>query len=336
MKLYDVYGIGNGIVDILLEVTDEDFASLGLEKATMRLVEAEEQKALIDSFHDRHPVLASGGSVANSVITLSQLGGKSAFACSLGDDRYGLHYKSEFDQLGIELGNPLTVDEVTGTCAVLITPDAERTMRTCLGVSSALGASHIDKTIIEQSKWIFIEGYVFSNPEHGQEAIRTAVQYAKACDTKIAITFSEAFIVEVFGDALREAVEQADLIFANESEAMAYTSTSSGEEAFAKLAEIVPNCVVTLGERGCLVRFDGFEGHVPAAECKPIDLTGAGDAFAGSFLFGITHGIDPQTAAQGANYISSKVISHIGARLHSGVRTFWEEKVGKEKACAAC
>src|SRR5439155_25381190 len=141
--------LGNAIVDIFLEVSDEEFATLGFERATMRLVELAEQKALLARFKDREPRLVSGGSVANSVIAFSQLGGQAAFIGCVGDDRYGLFYASEFEELGIDIGNPVIVGESTGTCVAIITPDAERTMRTCLAVSSHLSARHVDEARIK-------------------------------------------------------------------------------------------------------------------------------------------------------------------------------------------
>src|SRR3990170_653495 len=144
-KAYHVCGLGNSLVDILLELPDAELAGVGLEKGTMGLGEKAEQQELLARFHDREPRLASGGSVANSIIALSQLGGKGAFIGCVGDDRYGLFYQREFEHLGIEIGNPAVVDETTGTCLSIITPDAERTMRTCLAVSSHLSARHVDE-----------------------------------------------------------------------------------------------------------------------------------------------------------------------------------------------
>ncbi len=126
MKDFHVCGLGNAIVDIFLELTDEEFAALGFERGTMRLVEPGEQRQLIEKFYGREPRLVSGGSVANSIIAMSQLGGKGAFIGCVGDDRYGLFYETEFDELGIEIGNPIIVGETTGTCVCIITPDAER------------------------------------------------------------------------------------------------------------------------------------------------------------------------------------------------------------------
>src|SRR5918911_4254398 len=167
MKQYHVCGLGNAIVDIFVEVTDAEFAQLGFERGTMRLVELDEQHRLLERFRDHEPRLVSGGSVANSVIALAQLGGRAAFLGCVGDDRYGLFYKAEFDELGVDIGNPVLVGETTGTCVCLITPDAERTMRTCLAVNSHLAARHVDEGRLRNANWLFLEGYVFANPETG-------------------------------------------------------------------------------------------------------------------------------------------------------------------------
>jgi sugar/nucleoside kinase (ribokinase family) len=324
-KEFHVCGLGNSLVDIFLELSEPDFAGLGLEKGTMRLVEREEQKVLLDRFHARDPRLASGGSVANSVIALSQLGGKGAFIGCLGDDRYGLFYQREFEQLGIEIGNPAIVDETTGTCLSIITPDAERTMRTCLAVSSHLSAKHVDEARIKASEWLFVEGYLFANPETGQHAVRRAIEGAAANGVKIALTCSDGFIPEVFGDPFREALSKSDLLFCNATEAQSVTRTGSAKEAFARLKDVVPNAVVTDGPHGAHVRYAGREAHIPAFPCEPKDLTGAGDMFAGAFLYGVTHGLPADRVARAANFLAMKVISQVGARLHHGTKDFWTE-----------
>jgi sugar/nucleoside kinase (ribokinase family) len=325
MKSFDLCGLGNALVDILLQLDDAAFAALEFERGTMRLVEHAEQETLLERFCDRDPRLVSGGSVANTIIAASQLGGRGAFIGCVGDDRYGLFYKTEFDELNIDIGNPVIVGQPTGTCLSIITPDAERTMRTCLAVSSHLAAKHVDAERIKNSEWLFVEGYVLANPDTGQGAVREAIQQAKAHGTKIALTCSEAFIVEVFGDAFRAALAQTDLLFCNASEAKAVTGTADAAAAFAKLKSVVPAAVVTDGGAGAFVRFGGTEAHVPSFPCEPKDLTGAGDMFAGAFLYGITHGIDPAKAARAANFLAMKIITQIGARLHHGTRKHWEE-----------
>ncbi len=325
-KEFQVCGLGNAIVDIFLEVSDADFATLGFERGTMRLVENVEQQQLLKRFHDgAHDLkLVSGGSVANSVIGLSQLGGQAAFIGCVGDDRYGLHYVEEFEQLQIDMGNPVLVGETTGTCLAVITPDAERTMRTCLAVSSQLAERHVDRDRIAASEWLFIEGYVFANPETGQHAIREAIKIAKESKTKVALTCSDGFIPEVFGEPFREALAQSDLLFCNAPESIAVSQATDASSAFAKLKSMVPNCVVTDGPHGAFVHFAGQEAHVPAVKCQPKDLTGAGDMFAGAFLYGVTHGVAPDVAARGANFMCHKVITQVGARLHHGAQGFWK------------
>jgi sugar/nucleoside kinase (ribokinase family) len=329
MKEFQICGLGNAIVDIFLEISEADFAQLGFERGGMRLVEQAEQKAVLERYQKHEPKLVSGGSVANSIIAFSQLGGQAAFIGCVGDDRYGLFYTSEFEELGIDIGNPIIVNESTGTCLCVITPDAERTMRTCLAVSSHLAARHVDADRVKKSEWLFIEGYVFANPDTGQTAIREAIKIAKANGTKVAITCSDAFVVNVFGDALRDALKQTDLFFCNETEACAVTGASTAEEAFNKLNGSIASVVVTNGPHGAYVRHAGVKTHVPAFPSQPKDLTGAGDMFAGAFLYGITHGVSPEKAAQGAAFLSHKVITQIGARLHHGTKNFWEEGLGK-------
>src|SRR5215510_3252480 len=311
MKEFKLCGLGNAIVDIFLEVSEPEFASLAFERGSMRLVDIAEQKVLLDRYQRREPKLASGGSVANSIIAFSQLGGQAGFIGCVGDDRYGLFYAGEFEELGIDIGNPIIVNESTGTSVCIITPDAERTMRTCLAVSSHLSAKHVEERLIANSDWLFIEGYIFANPSTGQTAIREAIRLARQHKTKIAITCSDAFVPQVFGEPLHAALNEADLFFCNESEACSVTGAKNAEEAFHKLNGKIPSVVVTNGPHGAYVRHDGVEAHVPAFPCEPKDLTGAGDMFAGSYLYGITHGFSPETAALAASYLSQKVITQI-------------------------
>jgi sugar/nucleoside kinase (ribokinase family) len=325
MREFQLYGLGNALVDIFVELSDADFAALGFERGSMRLVEPAEQKTLLERFENHEARLVSGGSVANSVIAFSQLGGRAAFLGRVGDDRYGLFYKTEFDELGVDVGNPVLVGQTTGTCACLLTPDAERTMRTCLAVSSHLAARHVDEERLKNADWLFVEGYVLANPQTGQGAVREALRLARQHGVRVALTCSEAFIVNQFREVFFEVLDQTELLFCNASEACAVTGAANAEEAFARLAAKVPSAVVTDGPRGAYVRHAGVAAHVPAFPCQPVDLTGAGDMLAGAFLYGITHGVVPERAARAACYLAMKVITQVGARLHHGARHFWEE-----------
>jgi sugar/nucleoside kinase (ribokinase family) len=325
MREFQLYGLGNALVDIFIELSDADLASLGFERGSMRLVDLAEQKTLLDRFEKREARLVSGGSVANSVIAFSQLGGQAAFLGCVGDDRYGLFYKAEFDELGVDVGNPVVVGQTTGTCACLITPDAERTMRTCLGVSSHLAARHVDERRLKEADWLFVEGYVLANPQTGQSAVREAVGLARKHGVRVALTCSEAFVVSHFREVFFEILGQTELLFCNASEACAITGADNAEKAFAALAGQIPSAVVTDGPNGVYVRHAGVEAHAPAFPCQPVDLTGAGDMLAGAFLYGIAHGIAPDRAARAACYLAMKVITQVGARLHHGARRFWDE-----------
>lgn len=329
MREFHVCGLGNAIVDIFVEVTDAEFAELGFERGTMRLVEAQEQREVLARFREREPRLVSGGSVANSIIALSQLGAEAAYIGCVGDDRYGLFYEQEFEALGIDIGNPVIFGETTGTCVCVITPDAERTMRTHLGVASHLSQRHVDAERIKNSQWLFVEGYIFANPATGQGAIREAVKIAHENGVKVAITCSEAFVVQAFAEPFFAALKHASLLSCNASEACAVTNASTPAEAFAALKGLVPSCVVTDGPNGAYVRHAGVEKHVPAFPCDPKDLTGAGDMFAGAFLYGITQGIPADRVARAANYLAMKVITQVGARLHHGTRSHWVQALNE-------
>jgi sugar/nucleoside kinase (ribokinase family) len=325
MKEFQLHGLGNALVDIFVSVSDDEFRAFGFERGSSHLVEAAEQEAMLERFKDKDLRLVSGGSVANSVIAFSQLGGDAAFLGCVGDDRYGLFYQTEFEELGIETGNMVLVGETTGTCVCLITPDAERTMRVCLAGAGRLSARHVDEDRLKRSEWVFIEGYGFTNPHTMQEAISEAVRLTRKHGGKVAVTCSEAFVVTVFRDAFLETLRHTDLLFCNRAEACAVTGADSAAAAFARLKDMVPSAVVTDGAHGAYVRHAGVEAHVPAFPCKPVDLTGAGDMLAGGFLYGITHGVAPDRALRGACFLATKVITQVGARLHHGTRQFWDE-----------
>jgi sugar/nucleoside kinase (ribokinase family) len=323
MKSLNVCGLCNGIVDIFADVSHHQFEGLGFDKGSMRLVGIEEQSGLLHSVGTESPVLRSGGSVANSMIAVAQLGGKSAVCCNLADDDYGRFYRDECIDLGIRVPVPLSRLGSTGTCVVLITPDAERTMRTSLGVSTELAPHHVDVKTIEDSEWLFIEGYVFSNSDEGRAAVSEAIIQAKRHQTKIAITCSDAWVVTGFSAPLREALVSTALVFANEEESRVLADAGNVVDSGNRLKDRFPHVVLTAGAQGAYIWWEGEHFHVPSFDCEPRDLTGAGDMFAGAFLYGITHGLSPYDAAHRACFLSSRVISQVGARLHGDVSALW-------------
>ena len=324
-KTIQVTGVCNALVDIFADITDQQFSSLGFDKGTMRLVEAAEQKEILSKLGGGDRALCSGGSVANSLIAVAQLGGSSAMICCVGDDEYGKFFKEECSSMGISVPSSPVPGAHTGTCLSLITPDAERTMRTSLGAAIQVGPKHIDAKTIAASSWLFIEGYVFSNGDDGRNGIKEAIRIAKETGTKIAITCSESWVLQAFGDPLREALEHAQLVFANEEEAATLSGAQDVVEAGNILSKKFPHVVLTAGPRGAYIWWEGEQIHVPAYPCEPRDLTGAGDMFAGAFLYGITNGYKPADAAKRACFLARDVISQVGARLKSDVRARWQE-----------
>jgi sugar/nucleoside kinase (ribokinase family) len=326
-KKFHLCGLGNALVDTLHSLSDAQFAALGFKRSSYDMVSAEQQQEILAKLPSSEGALISGGSVANSVIAAAQLGARAAFICCVGDDRYGLHFQEEFSRIGIALNTCVVPGAMTGVCLSMVTPDAERTMRTSLGISSHLSAEHVDEELVAQSEWLFIEGYVFANPKTGQGAITRALEYAKRHKTKVAVTCSDTFIVQGFREPLEAAVAQADLLFANEGEACALTGKNSAVQAFEALRTRLPNLVVTQGAKGVLVKANGHEGAVPAFACIPKDLTGAGDMLAGAFLYGFSQKLPIEQVTRSACYLAMKVICHVGARLPHGVPEAWQESL---------
>lgn len=324
MKRLDLCGLGNALVDVLVKVDEATFSSLNLEKGSMRLVSELEQQEILTKIAQGEPELVSGGSVANSVIATAALGAKSAFMACIGDDEFGLHYSGEFKELSIDLANPLIHRRTTGTSLVIITPEGERTMQTTLGVCNDLNPQHISEDCIKDSKWLFIEGYPFLNGKSATEAIYKAIKLAKAAGTRIAITASEAFVVENCSEDFFAAVKEADLLFANAAEVCAVSKKNNFNDAINAAKDIVPNLAITNGSEGVVTVFEGERVDIPAFPAQVEDLTGAGDMFAGTFLYGLIKGYEAKDSAKRACFMASKVIEQVGARLRGDLCKMWE------------
>lgn len=311
---YDVVGIGNGILDILAKVRADEIAELGLIHGGMALTDAAGQSRILDVLGDRETAMHAGGSAANTVVGLAQFGGSAAFICSLGRDRHAGIYEEGFLTHGIPL-SAVRRSGPTATSLILVTPDGERTMNTHLGVAGELGPADIDPQLVADGRWLYVEGYLLTVPS-AREAAFAAMAAAKRAGTWIAVSFSDGFVVEHAGEALRRAVrEYADLCFANEREAGAYAGVRSPDEALAVIRRDCPNVCITLGAEGSLVSYGGDEARVPAFPATPVDLTGAGDMYAAGVLYGLTHGRDIRAAAALGARAAHRVVLQMGARL---------------------
>jgi hypothetical protein len=322
-KHLHVFGIGSAIVDIQLQISHEEFHALGLDKGTMNLVDAERQRELLEKFAHLAPHKTSGGSAANTVIAVAQFGGKAGFGTLLGNDHLGQFYADEFAELGIHLVAHV-IDGDTGTSVIVITPDSERTMNTALAVNSQYARHHIAEEPIKNAEWLYFESYKLTD-QTGAEALEEAIVTAKKHNTRVAVSFSDTFIVNVFGEQLKKVVHEADLVFCNYTEGQAFTGKNDREEIFQALKSTVPNVALTLGSEGSLIHFEGKDYIVSASPTEPVDATGAGDMFAGGFLYGITHGHSPKHAAELGSHAAARVIAKMGPRLpHNEVHSVRE------------
>lgn len=314
-KKLEICGIGNGLIDLQYEVNEEDLEKFNLTKSQMRIVSETEQNALLNYLKDKPSHISSGGSAANTLIAFTKFGGSAAYKTVLGNDEFGVFYSREFDELGIELSANIIDDYPTGTCVVLITPDSERTMNTCLGATGQFNIQHIDENLIKKSQLLYTEGYKLST-ERSAEAVIKSVEIAKKSDVKVAITFSDVFITENFRSYLDEVVKKSDFVFCNEQEAISFTKASDINQAIDELKHLVPNFAVTLGDKGSFIYWDKKIFEIPAYKVKAVDTTGAGDMFAAGILFGILKGLDMQKAGRLASFSASRVVSQFGARLN--------------------
>ncbi|MCA9152344.1 MAG: adenosine kinase [Planctomycetales bacterium] len=329
-KQIDVFGVGNAMVDILAMVTDDFVREHAINRGTMTLVDAEKQGALLQDLERHDLQMQSGGSAANTMIAIAQSGGTGFYSGKVSRDTNGEFYRQDMLESGIhfdvhpapETGAP------TGTCLVLTTPDAERTMCTHLGISTELSPSDIDLDRLARCKYAYIEGYLWDPPQ--PRAASTAVmEAAKRLDVKVSLTYSDPFLMERFGDDFRRVTaEFCDIIFCNADEAKHLTGAADLDGAARKLSEWVELAFITDGPNGCRVVQGGHSELVAGYSVQAIDTVGAGDAFAGGVLYGLSRGYEPQRAARWGNYLASRVVTHQGARLPHAVEHLRDEILG--------
>lgn len=316
-KKYDVYGIGNALVDMEFEVTADFLTKAKIEKGLMTLVDEERQTEIITTLHGIQHKRSCGGSAANTMIAISQFGGKSFYSCKVASDETGDFYFKDLMDNGVEtnLSSSSLESGVTGKCIVLITPDADRTMNTFLGITQTISTKELMEENIKNSNYVYIEGYLVASPT-GKEAAVKARKVAEANNVKTALTFSDVNMVTYFADGLSEMIGPGvDLLFCNESEAYAYTKTTTIAEASKALKKIAKAFSITLGPKGAFV-FDGEkEIYVVTTPVEAVDTNGAGDLFAGAFLYAINSGINFSEAAKLGCAASSQLVTQFGARL---------------------
>ena len=316
-KKYDVYGIGNALVDLEFKVDHQFLCDHKVNKGVMTLVDEATQFRLINAINVEEMVRKSGGSAANSVIALNQFGGKSYYACKVANDEYGDFYLKDMNNAGVDtnLDGLAREEGVTGKCLVMITPDADRTMNTFLGITTGLSTHEIDERAIGESEYLYLEGYLVAS-ETGLEAMKLGKKMAEENSVLTSITLSDPSLVQAFKPRFEEVVgASVDLLFCNEEEAMAFTGKDNLEEAREALKKEARKFVITQGKNGAMI-YDGDTFiDIEPYPVQAVDTNGAGDMFAGAFLYGITNGMTYAGAGKLASLASSRVVSQFGPRL---------------------
>ena len=317
MRKYNVFGIGNALVDCVYLVGDKFLNDNNIEKGLMTLVDEKKQKSIIEKIKNFDSVIQSGGSVTNSVYTLSQLGGSGYVSVLVAEDEFGKIYLSDLKNSNVSTGGTTftTGDGMTGTCLVLTTPDAERTMNTCLSISSNFSIKNINLVDLKSSEYLYIEGYLVTS-DVAMEAVHQSIEFSSKNDVKIALTFSDLAMVKYFKDNFKSILNnKVDLLFCNEDEAKTFSGYDTLEDSIKYLGKLSSTLVVTLGKNGSLIYHNGEKITIEPYPTKAVDSVGAGDTFAGAFLYGITNGLSLKKSGELASLLSSKVVSKIGPRL---------------------
>ncbi len=306
-----ILGIGNAIVDVLCKVSDEFLTQHSLTKSTMKLIDKEEFEKLLTSLKIEETI--SGGSVANSIVGLSQLGNQVGFIGKVSDDELGQKYEDGLKKEKVKYLYKKKQEELpTGSCLILITPDSERTMCTFLGTAGKINDNDIKEENIKNAELVFLEGYLWDEGDP-KKAFDKAITLSK----KVAMSLSDLFCVERHKPHFMELVKnKLDIIFANEQEILSLIGSETFEEAITFSKEIKKNVIITRGENGAVsINKDQVTEINAQSNLKIKDLTGAGDLFAAGYLHGVINQLDSNECLIKGTELSSKIIQKIGARI---------------------
>ena len=306
-----ILGIGNAIVDVLCKVSDEFLIKNSLTKSTMKLIDESEFKNLISLLDIEDTV--SGGSVANSIVGLSQLGNNVGFIGKVSEDDLGQKYEDGLKREKVNyLYNKVKEPIPTGSCLILITPDSERTMCTFLGTAGKITDRDIDDKIVKESEITFLEGYLWDEGEP-----KKAFDKAINCSNKVAMSLSDLFCVERHKDQFLELVKnRLDIVFANEQEILSLIESKSFDDAISFSKNLKKDIIITRGKKGAVVINKNVIHECSAKENLDIkDLTGAGDLFAAGYLHGVINKMSAEESLNKGTELSSRIIQKIGARI---------------------
>ena len=322
MKKFDVFGVGNALVDCVCLVSDSFLDDNNIEKGLMTIVDDKKQKSIIEKIKDTDPFIQSGGSVPNSIYTLSNLGGSGYLSFLISNDSYGNLYLNDIKKSGINTADKKYFfgDGMTGSCLVLTTPDAERTMNTCLGASSNFSIKNINFDDLKLSRYLYIEGYLVTS-DVAIEAIKKSISFSIENDVKISLTFSDLSMVKYIREKFLNILNhKIDLLFCNQEEAKTFTGENDFKKCCEKMLEYSELVVITKGDKGSLIVSNSGENiEIEPKNVTPLDTVGAGDTYAGAFLYGINNGLSLRKSGELASSLSSKVVTKLGPRLDKNV-----------------
>lgn len=317
MKKYNVYGIGNALVDLEFKVSQQFIAEHKVPKGLMTLVDEEKQNRLIQAIDHNSVTKKSGGSAGNTVMAVSQFGGKSFYSCKISNDEYGDHFIKDMHDAGIEtnLDKIKREEGQTGKCLVMITEDADRTMNTYLGISVELSINEVDEDAVRNSDYIYLEGYPVTS-DSAFDALRYTKKIAEENGVLTSLTLSDPSIVKFFKERFIKLIgASVDLLFCNEEEALEFTGQSNLLDAREALKKDAKRFVITQGANGAMI-YDGDTFiDIEPYQVNAIDTNGAGDMFAGSFLYGLTNDLGYAGSGKLASLASSRVVAQYGPRL---------------------
>jgi sugar/nucleoside kinase (ribokinase family) len=312
---YDIYGVGNALVDIQAQVSDELLAATSFDKGIMTLVDDDQQQQVIKKLSGLNLNRCAGGSAANTIVGVADFGGKAAYVGKVAGDETGEFFLKDMRDMGVTIEVTPATDGQTGTCAVLITEDAQRTMLTNLGVSATLTEADIDEDELKQAKYVYVEGYLLTG-DSTKAAAYKAIELAKKNNVKVAFTASDPFLVNMIRDEIWSLVEgPVDLFFCNEEEAKSLTGKDDPVECAAEIHRHAENVAMTLGPNGSIIMHGGETIAIEGVTVDAIDTTGAGDMYAGGLLYGVTNGLSWKEAGHLASHAAARIVSQLGARM---------------------
>ena len=317
----DVVGVGNAIVDVIANVTDDFLSEQGMVKGSMQLIDTERATSLYAAMPPG--VETSGGSAANTMAGVASLGGRAAYIGKVRDDQLGEVFRHDTQSGGVGFDIPAaTVGEPTARSLIQVTPDGERTMNTFLGISAHLSPDDVDEALVESAAVTYCEGYLWDRPE-AKDAIRHAMAVASDAGRIVSLTLSDSFCVDRHRDEWLELVaDRVDLVFANEAEICSLFETDDFEAAAGRIADMVEVAALTRSEKGSVVMAGGERFDVPAQPIdRVVDATGAGDLYAAGFIHGLSLGVGLDRCAELGAIAAAEVISHVGARPHVELST---------------